>query len=182
MQAEAGQIDPASGKLLSGARAGQVPKYHGRMWWSNAATLVQEGGVSGLWRGACPLVVRGALLAAGQMLGYDGLKTYCKRSACADDQSVFCYVPCGCFAVLANRSWQVYPDWLRTAIAHLFYSDCFVGWLVREGILDDGPTVRGRQAACAAALRCAAALTVLVVHCPSITYQAHLRWLARLAR
>ena len=37
-------------------------------------------------------------------------------------------------------------------------------WLVREGILDDGPTVRGRQAACAAALRCAAALTVLVVH------------------
>eukprot|EP01046_Picozoa_sp_COSAG06_P079920 COSAG06_NODE_27291_length_596_cov_1.008048_1_plen_100_part_10 len=76
--------------------------------------------MSGLWRGACPLVVRGALLAAGQMLGYDGLKTYCKRSACADDQSVFCYVPCGCFAVLANRSWQVYPDWLRTAIAHLF--------------------------------------------------------------
>jgi hypothetical protein len=134
MQAEAGQIDPASGKLLSGARAGQVPKYHGRMWWSNAATLVQEGGVSGLWRGACPLVVRGALLAAGQMLGYDGLKTYCKRSACADDQSVFCYVPCGCFAVLANRSWQVYPDWLRTAIAHLFYSDCYLlvtGWSER---------------------------------------------------
>ena len=85
MQAEAGKICPTSGLLLSGARAGKPPKFHGKMWWTNGATLVREGNVLALWRGACPLVVRGALLASGQMLGYDGLKTYCKREAMMTD-------------------------------------------------------------------------------------------------
>lgn len=79
MQAEAGQIDRQSGRLTTGAAKGSVPRFHGRPWWSNASTLMAEGGVHGLWRGACPLVVRGALLASGQMLGYDGMKTHCKR-------------------------------------------------------------------------------------------------------
>lgn len=85
MQAEAGKICPTSGLLLSGARAGQSPKFHGNMWWTNGATLVSEGSALALWRGACPLVIRGALLASGQMLGYDGLKTYCKREAIMGD-------------------------------------------------------------------------------------------------
>mmetsp|Transcript_4243 Transcript_4243/g.12054 ORF Transcript_4243/g.12054 Transcript_4243/m.12054 type:complete len:294 (+) Transcript_4243:69-950(+) len=37
--------------------------------------LWREGGARGLFRGAGPLVARGALLGAGQSLGYDGTKT-----------------------------------------------------------------------------------------------------------
>jgi hypothetical protein len=85
MQAESGTICPRTGRLLSGARAGELPKFHGKMWWTNGQILMNQGGISGLWRGACPLVVRGALLASGQMLGYDGLKTYCKREAIMTD-------------------------------------------------------------------------------------------------
>lgn len=85
MQAEAGRICPTSGLLLTGARAGKAPEFHGNMWWTNGATLVTKGGAPSLWRGACPLVIRGALLASGQMLGYDGLKTYCKREAIMND-------------------------------------------------------------------------------------------------
>lgn len=35
-----------------------------------------EGGGAALWRGAGPLVIRGALFSAGQTFGYDGTKTF----------------------------------------------------------------------------------------------------------
>jgi hypothetical protein len=44
----------------------------------------EEGGVRGLFRGAMPLVLRGALLAAGSQLGYDGVKTVAKENGVAD--------------------------------------------------------------------------------------------------
>ena len=34
------------------------------------------------------MVVRGSLLAAGQMLGYDGVKTYCKKNGTLPDGPV----------------------------------------------------------------------------------------------
>ena len=35
-------------------------------------------------RGTGALVARGATLSAGQQLGYDGMKTYCKKSGMED--------------------------------------------------------------------------------------------------
>lgn len=112
-------ICPSSGMLLTGARAGELPRFHGNMWWTNGLALGRDGGpppsgpadlldktswahcpelrvgwghaalgIAGLWRGACPLVFRGALLASGQMLGYDGCKTYCKRAGLLEDGPV----------------------------------------------------------------------------------------------
>ena len=91
MQAEAGRIEQGlDGQrvLRTGSRAGSAPRFHGRMWWENGAQLAAEGGFSTLWRGASPLVVRGSLLAAGQMLGYDGVKTYCKKNDVLSDGPV----------------------------------------------------------------------------------------------
>lgn len=49
-------------------------------------SVVSEGGVSALWRGSTPLVVRGAFLGAGQSLGYDGTKTVLsQRNQIMDD-------------------------------------------------------------------------------------------------
>ncbi|KAJ1461781.1 mitochondrial carrier domain-containing protein [Pelagophyceae sp. CCMP2097] len=71
-QAEAGTICPTTGKLTSGARSGLVPLYHGHSLWASLGALQAEGA---LFRGAGALVIRGAMLSAGQQLGYDGAKT-----------------------------------------------------------------------------------------------------------
>jgi hypothetical protein len=47
--------------------------------------LWSEGGIKRLYRGATPLVVRGACLSAGNMVGYDGTKTVAKGYGVADD-------------------------------------------------------------------------------------------------
>jgi hypothetical protein len=44
-----------------------------------------DGGVRGLFRGASPLVVRGACLSAGNMLGYDGTKSWFKQHHYLED-------------------------------------------------------------------------------------------------
>lgn len=47
--------------------------------------IVKERGILGLWRGSLPLSARGALFTSGQMLGYDGFKTFCKDHGLMDD-------------------------------------------------------------------------------------------------
>lgn len=50
------------------------------------AGMVREGGAASLFRGASPLVARGAFVTAGQTLGYDGCKTVLsQRSEIMDD-------------------------------------------------------------------------------------------------
>lgn len=46
--------------------------------------LWSQGGVVRFYRGATPLVLRGACLSAGNMLGYDGTKTLAKRNGVVD--------------------------------------------------------------------------------------------------
>eukprot|EP00588_Corethron_pennatum_P022830 CAMPEP_0194312824 /NCGR_PEP_ID=MMETSP0171-20130528/9759_1 /TAXON_ID=218684 /ORGANISM="Corethron pennatum, Strain L29A3" /LENGTH=317 /DNA_ID=CAMNT_0039067521 /DNA_START=53 /DNA_END=1002 /DNA_ORIENTATION=- len=46
---------------------------------SELQITMRKNGVFGLWKGAMPLTARGALFTAGQMIGYDGLKT-CSKS------------------------------------------------------------------------------------------------------
>ena len=71
-QAEAGLL--TNGVLTTGTRAGETARYHGRSLLDALDLLRSEGH---LFRGAGALVVRGALLSAGQAMGYD----FCKREA-----------------------------------------------------------------------------------------------------
>ena len=41
--------------------------------------IISEGGLRGLYRGAGPLIVRGALMNSGNTLGYDFAKTYNRK-------------------------------------------------------------------------------------------------------
>ncbi|CAD7924225.1 unnamed protein product [Amoebophrya sp. A120] len=74
IQAENGLLCRETGILLTGARKGQPPQYHGVVHCLRC--IIQE---KALFRGASAMVGRGAALTAGQMLGYDGLKTYSLR-------------------------------------------------------------------------------------------------------
>jgi hypothetical protein len=83
-QAEAGLIG-ADGILTTGARKGHAAVHHGKSLLSSLRTLASEGA---LFRGAGALVARGALLSAGQQLGYDGMKTECRRSGLLEEGPV----------------------------------------------------------------------------------------------
>ncbi|KAJ1622850.1 mitochondrial carrier domain-containing protein [Pavlovales sp. CCMP2436] len=76
LQAESGRIDPISGLLATGPRAGERPSYTGMPDFFRK--LVANEGSIGLLRGADALVVRGSLLSMGHLLGYDGGKQWAK--------------------------------------------------------------------------------------------------------
>ncbi len=81
MTAEGGRVDPASGRLLSGLRVGELPR------WSSSVhclmdTAATDGAVRGLaLRGVGPSASRAALLTGAQMSTYDHFKTYAKRAS-----------------------------------------------------------------------------------------------------
>jgi len=83
-QAEAGVLD-TNGKLLSGSKAGQLAVYHGRSLISCLGTLASQ---RALFRGSSALVVRGALLSAGNCVGYDGCKTYARKMNVQEDNNI----------------------------------------------------------------------------------------------
>jgi hypothetical protein len=74
-QAEAGATT-TRGLYLYGPRAGMKPYITGLR--SGLVQIVADQGYRGLWRGWAPLSIRGAMFTSGQMLGYDGCKTFCK--------------------------------------------------------------------------------------------------------
>ena len=80
MQAQAGLLDTHTGLLKSGVAAGRPPDFRGV--GHGLAVLAHRGGA---FRGATPLVVRGALLSGGQQLGYDGTKTIAKSEGWVQD-------------------------------------------------------------------------------------------------
>ena len=82
-QAEAGLCDAATGLLTTGARAGSAPTTPGG-WPSGVARVVRDGGVAGAFKGASPLIVRGALISAGNMLFYDYFKRAVKDTPLPD--------------------------------------------------------------------------------------------------
>eukprot|EP00591_Stephanopyxis_turris_P012092 CAMPEP_0195526958 /NCGR_PEP_ID=MMETSP0794_2-20130614/28315_1 /TAXON_ID=515487 /ORGANISM="Stephanopyxis turris, Strain CCMP 815" /LENGTH=286 /DNA_ID=CAMNT_0040657757 /DNA_START=197 /DNA_END=1054 /DNA_ORIENTATION=- len=49
-----------------------------------ALRIVSENGILSLWKGALPLTYRGALFTSGQMIGYDGFKTWAKSEGFKD--------------------------------------------------------------------------------------------------
>uniref|UniRef100_A0A7S1BPG5 Mitochondrial carrier protein n=1 Tax=Corethron hystrix TaxID=216773 RepID=A0A7S1BPG5_9STRA len=46
--------------------------------------ILKENGLRGLWKGAIPLTSRGALFTTGQMIGYDGFKSFGKSYGVED--------------------------------------------------------------------------------------------------
>ncbi|EOD17239.1 mitochondrial substrate carrier family protein [Emiliania huxleyi CCMP1516] len=74
IQAEAGLVDPKSGLLTTGAKAGSAPTSPNG-WIAGMAAVAKKDGIGGWFKGSGPLVVRGATLSAGNQLGYDGFKT-----------------------------------------------------------------------------------------------------------
>lgn len=84
MQAEAGVLG-ADGVLRTGARAQHRPRFFEQGMLAGVSRIYRSDGVRGLYRGANALVIRGALLTAGQQLGYDGCKTVFKRNDWMED-------------------------------------------------------------------------------------------------
>ena len=79
MLADGGRVDPVSGKLQSGLRAGAAPR-----WTSSLHCIMdtaqREGFTSGLLlRGISASMTRAAMLSAAQMATYDHAKTAAKR-------------------------------------------------------------------------------------------------------
>lgn len=66
IQAEKGLIG-TDGRYLSGTRMGKKP--YATDFVTGVVRIVQERGVFCLWKGALPLMCRGALFTSGQMLG-----------------------------------------------------------------------------------------------------------------
>eukprot|EP00568_Trieres_chinensis_P001616 CAMPEP_0183300774 /NCGR_PEP_ID=MMETSP0160_2-20130417/7083_1 /TAXON_ID=2839 ORGANISM="Odontella Sinensis, Strain Grunow 1884" /NCGR_SAMPLE_ID=MMETSP0160_2 /ASSEMBLY_ACC=CAM_ASM_000250 /LENGTH=324 /DNA_ID=CAMNT_0025463259 /DNA_START=102 /DNA_END=1073 /DNA_ORIENTATION=- len=73
IQAEKGLISPNS-IHLTGAQPGK--RVHVDSLFTGMLTLARDNGVSSLYRGTLPLMMRGSLFTAGQMMGYDGVKTF----------------------------------------------------------------------------------------------------------
>lgn len=59
-----------------GAQQGTLSRFH---------MIIKEHGILGLYKGSTPVAARGALFTAGQMLGYDGFKTICKKNDLIED-------------------------------------------------------------------------------------------------
>lgn len=77
LQGEAGIVDPRTGLLVTGTRAGHTPAYRNLLHF--VERCVVEEGPWALFRGSSALVVRGSLLSMGHLSGYDGTKTFCKE-------------------------------------------------------------------------------------------------------
>lgn len=74
-QSEIGAVD-TKGVYLHGPRAGMRPYITGLK--KGFARIVVDQGALSLWRGWMPLSIRGAMFTSGQMVGYDGCKSFCK--------------------------------------------------------------------------------------------------------
>lgn len=81
IQAEKGLIGP-DGRYVNGTRIGKLP--YATDFISGSKRVISNHGVAGLWKGCIPLSARGALFTGGQMLGYDGFKSICKRNGFED--------------------------------------------------------------------------------------------------
>ena len=98
LQAHAGLVNE-KGILSTGVRAGQPPRY--RTFWGATHTTIRDAGLFHLFTGTGVLVVRGSLLSAGQQLGYDGCKTYCKKHSLLQEGPMLHVVGSICAAFLS---------------------------------------------------------------------------------
>jgi len=79
MMMEGGKVDAASGRLLTGMRAGEVPHFPSSLHCARDA-IKSEGFLCGLMlRGVGPSMSRASLLTASQLSSYDHTKVVMKR-------------------------------------------------------------------------------------------------------
>jgi hypothetical protein len=83
MTVEGGVVDTKTGKLITGLKAGQVPRYHSSFHCFRD-TLTREG-IRGLYRGVEATSTRAAMLSAGQLASYDHSKTLLVKHGWMDE-------------------------------------------------------------------------------------------------
>lgn len=74
MTVQGGVVDRRTGRLVTGMKQGQVPKYQSS--WHCLQHAFRHEGLSGLYRGVGATSSRAALLSAGQLASYDHSKTF----------------------------------------------------------------------------------------------------------
>lgn len=77
--------------------------------------LVWPRAPADFWTGSTPMVVRGALLTAGQMMGYDGTKKFCRQHGLLSDGPAL-HVCAALVAALCAASFSAPADVLQTRL------------------------------------------------------------------
>ena len=80
---DAGLVDRTTGRLVTGARAGETPLYSSLR--VGLQRVYAKEGVKGLWRGGSALTFRGSLHSSGHLCGYDTTKTQMKKHGIMED-------------------------------------------------------------------------------------------------
>jgi hypothetical protein len=75
--------------------------------------IFSEGGLRGLYRGAGPLVVRGALMNSGNTLGYDFAKTY-NRENQVFNEGFTLHISASIFAAFLSTTFSIPADFVMT--------------------------------------------------------------------
>ena len=75
--------------------------------------IISEGGLRGLYRGAGPLIVRGALMNSGNTLGYDFAKTYNRKHRVLNEGFAL-HVSASVFAAFLSTKFSIPADFVMT--------------------------------------------------------------------
>ena len=98
IQAAAGKV--VNGVCVTGTRSGKPPLYRNGL--EGIREVVRTEGPRQLYRGASVLVLRGALMNAGNTLGYDFTKTHCRKRGLLDDGPVLHFLASTVAAFLSS--------------------------------------------------------------------------------
>lgn len=129
------------GIFTTGARVGKKRMYDST--FDAVRKIVTDEGPLALYRGALPLVVRGSLLSAGHLGGYDGFKTFAKTRGWMDEGVPLHFaasVSAAFFGtVLSNPADVVMTRWASAPTIGKSYRS--ISHCVRSIINDEGPIV-----------------------------------------
>ena len=121
---------------MSGPRSGQ-PALYGNSTVKCLAQVMQKEGLTGLYRGAGVLILRGALMNSGSTLGYDGCKTLVAGSSLSDGPAlhvfssvVAAFMSCT-FSAPADVVMTTYQTASQVGLKFNSLAEC-VKWMYRE--------------------------------------------------
>ncbi|XP_063223551.1 mitochondrial uncoupling protein 4 isoform X2 [Bacillus rossius redtenbacheri] len=122
---------------------GKAPRVHGT--WHAFTTILDKGGVKGLWKGSIPNVQRAALVNLGDLTTYDSVKRFLLTHTTLTDNH-FTHILCSACAGLVAATMGTPADVVKTRIMNqpiddsgkgLIYKssvDCLVKTVENEGL------------------------------------------------